>query len=135
MTNLRSLPERGFTLLEVLVALTILAGALAVMFQVFSRSLETTADAQARTNAASLAQSLLARIGTEIPLKEGETTGVSDDGLQWRVRMSLYDPDRYREMPLVQPYEVAVDVFWQARARQQTLHLSTLRLATIGGGR
>jgi len=123
-------PTAGFTLLEVLVSLAILAGALAVMFQVFSRTLETAADAKSRTIAASLAQSLLARVGSEISLKEGESAGVFDDGFRWRLRVSAYDPDHFGELPLARPYEVAVDVLWDVRNKGQRVHLSTLRLAT-----
>jgi general secretion pathway protein I len=129
------LDTRGFTLLEVLVSLAILAGALAVMFQVFSRTLETTADAKSRTIAASLAQSLLARVGSDIPLKEGESAGAFDDDFRWRLRMTPYLPDHFGEILFVRPYEVSVDVSWDAGSRVQSVHLSSLRLAIPGAAR
>jgi general secretion pathway protein I len=118
----------------VLVALTILAMSLAVMFQVFSRGLDTTSDASARSVATSMAQSLLARIGPEIPLVEGESRGRFDNGFQWRIRISLYEPDRYREIPFVRPYDVAVDVSWDERHPNRHIELATLRLAKTGVG-
>jgi general secretion pathway protein I len=120
----------GFTLLEVLVSLAILAGALAAVFQVFSRTLDTTADAESRTIAASLAQSLLARVGSEIPLEAGESSGELDGGFRWRLRTTPYDPDRFGELPFARPYEIAIDVLWNVRSSVQRVHLSTLRLAT-----
>ncbi len=126
---------RGFTLLEVLVSLAILAGALAVMFQVFSRTLETTADAKARTIAASLAQSLLARVGSEIPIKEGESAGEFEHGFRWRLRMAPYEPHTFGEMPFARPYEVLVDVSWDVRSKVQSVHLASLRLASPGAAR
>jgi general secretion pathway protein I len=127
--------ERGFTLLEVLVSLAILAGALTVMFQVFSRTLDSTADANARTVAANLAQSLLARIGSEMPLKEGENSGQFDNGFRWQIRMTPYDPDHYRNLAFVRPYDVAIDVSWTIRSQIRSIHLSALRLATAGAAR
>jgi general secretion pathway protein I len=129
------LATAGFTLLEVLVSLAILAGALTAMFQIFSRTLETTADAKSRTIAASLAQSLLARVGIEIPLREGESSGEFDSGFRWRLRMTPYDPDQFGETPFARPYEIAIDVLWDARSKIQRVHLSTLRLATAGPAR
>ena len=125
----------GFTLLEVLVSLAILAGALAAIFQVFSRTLDTAADAKSRTIAASLAQSLLARVGSEISLKEGESAGEFEDGFRWRLRISPYDPDHFGELPFARPYEIAIDVLWNTRYKVESMHLSTLRLATARPGR
>ena len=129
------LGSRGFTLLEVLVSLVILAGALAVMFQVFSRTLDTSSDARARTIAAGLGQSLLARIGSEIRIKEGESSGEFDGGFRWRLRMTPYDPGHFGEMPVVHPYEIAIDVTWNDRSRVQSVHLSALRLAIDSAAR
>ena len=125
----------GFTLLEVLVSLVILAGALTVMFQIFSRTLDTTSDAKSRTTATSLAQSLLARVGSEMPLKEGESSGEFDDGFRWRLRMTAYDPDHFGQKSVARPYEVSVTVSWNARGTRRNVQLSTLRLATTGAAR
>jgi general secretion pathway protein I len=121
--------------LEVLVALAILAGALAVMFQIFSRTLDTTADASQRTIAAGFAQSLLARVGSEIPLAPGKADGRFDSDFTWHLQISSYGEDQYKDWPFVRPYEVAVEVSWSERASRHSLKLETLRLARRGDGR
>ena len=81
---------RGFSLLEILVAFTLLAVAMAILMQVFSRGVNNAdlADRYARANM--LAESMLESIGTEIALAEGETSGEFQDGYTWRASVKLY---------------------------------------------
>ena len=76
---------RGFTLLEVLIAFTILALSLAVVMQAFStgfRSLERAEDSAIVTLQA---RSKLAELGQTIPLEPSEQGGELDDGATWRM--------------------------------------------------
>ncbi|HHH38638.1 MAG TPA: type II secretion system protein, partial [Sedimenticola sp.] len=67
--------ERGFTLLEVMVAFTIMALSTAVLLQAFGGGVHLLGNANAQSRAASLARSQLARVGREWPLSEGEYHG------------------------------------------------------------
>jgi len=60
--------QRGFTLIEIIVALAILAVALGALFQAFSTGLRATTVTDRQAAAVMLAQSLLDRIGQDIPL-------------------------------------------------------------------
>jgi general secretion pathway protein I len=93
--------EAGFTVVEVVVALTILALALGVLLNVMSNSIRQTGQAENVAEAGSLAQSLLAKIGTEWPLRDGQITGQSDHGFRWRVQIDAYgDGTDRREWPV-----------------------------------
>jgi general secretion pathway protein I len=92
---------RGFSLLEVLVAFAILALALTVLMQVFSTGLRNISVGEDYTRAVLLAESVLASVGVEQPLQEGERTGTFDEkygeAYRWRVAVSRYDLARDQE--------------------------------------
>ena len=69
---------RGFSLLEVLVAFTILAMLLGALFQVFSGGLHAARAGDRYTRATVIAQSTLAALGAEQPIQEGVTSGSAD---------------------------------------------------------
>ena len=122
--------QRGFTLIEIIVALAILAVALGALFQSFSTGLRATAVTDRQAAAVMLAQSLLDRIGQDIPLAAGEQAGVADDGLRWSVTIvpsPLIAPDRRADSPLL-PFDVVVTV---AGDGGRPLTLATLRLAPV----
>jgi general secretion pathway protein I len=121
--------QRGFSLLEVLVAFAILAISLGVLMQVFSRATIATAVSSQYSRAASLAESLLNGVGTEIQLTPGAVSGESDDGFAWEVTMT---PVEFGEDSLTDangtPYRVNATALWRDGGRARQLTLSTLRL-------
>ncbi len=121
------LRQRGFSLLEVLVAFVILSLTLGVLFQVFATGLRNSALSEEYTHAALHAESILAGLGRETPLEEGEQQGEINDRYRWRTRISLYqDADLELESLSVIPYWLRVEVFWQERS----VVLESLRLAS-----
>jgi general secretion pathway protein I len=84
--------ERGFTLIEVVVAFVLLALVLSVSFEIFSTGMARTADLDDRSRALVVAQSRLAITGAEEALKEGVTSGESDDRrFRWTVTVRRAD--------------------------------------------
>lgn len=124
--------ESGFTLLEMLVALAILALALSVLFGMLSDGTRRTGEAEALADAGLHARSLLAKVGSEIPLQGGVTDGQLDNGFRWQVRVEPYGgaADR-REWP-VAAYTVAAEVVWTDGVRERSAVLTTLRLGPRG---
>lgn len=80
----------GFTLLEVLVAFTLLALAMGIIMQVFSRGVNGADLADRYAKAAMLAESKLAGVGVEEVLSEGEFTGQFDDSFTWTMSVRPY---------------------------------------------
>jgi len=80
----------GFTLLEVLVAITLLALAMGIIMQVFSRGVNGADLADRYAKAAMLAESKLASVGVEAVLSEGEFTGQFDDSFTWSMSVRAY---------------------------------------------
>ena len=84
-SNRRNRRAGGFTLLEVLVAFTILAIALTALIQAFSQGLRASTVAEERATAVLVARSIMAEVGSSIPLEESEQSGDLEDGLGWRL--------------------------------------------------
>jgi general secretion pathway protein I len=120
--------DRGFTLVEVVVAIAILALMAGVIFRVNSDSIRNIHRADALADASALAQSLIAKVGPEIPLREGETRGQSSAGLQWRVQMKRYGDATDRAQWPLAAYTVVAEVTLRDGPDTQPVALTTLRL-------
>jgi general secretion pathway protein I len=82
--------EDGFTLVEVAVALIILCLSLGAMYKLFSSGLTAVERIEAVHTAVSIAQSLLDRVGSELPVKPGRTVGQLAGGLRWQISIEPY---------------------------------------------
>ncbi len=132
-------PERGFSLLEVLVAFAILSISLGVLLQVFATGLRNAGLADDYTQATLYAESILAAIGRETPLTAGERRGPVNEQFSWRSTVTpfnegLPEPDKAQ----VRAYRIQVEVYWPGRVQNRSVLLETLRLApvepTVGNG-
>lgn len=137
--NARVLPKRsgGFSLLEILVAFTLLAVAMGVLMQIFSSGVNGATLADRYAKATMYAESKLATVGIEEALKEGSAAGKFDDDFSWSVVVRPYqDPfpkepsviDYEKLMPS-QLFEIALKVtFTPDDRRERVVNLSTLRI-------
>lgn len=120
--------EHGFTLLEVLIALTILGVALTVLFGIFGHSLSRSRETQSRLEARALATSLLAQVRNAPRLAFGERSGHLRSGLDWNVVVRRYGGDADVQAWPAAAARVTATVRWGDRGPGQTLSLSTLKL-------
>lgn len=125
--------QQGFSLLEILVAFAILAVSLGVLLQIFSTGLRSATLAEDYSKATLHAQSLLAALGTEIPLTEGVIEGRIDDRFRWRSTVSRFSAD-YAGITEFKgtAYEVSVEVFWEDPGQARSVVLESLRLSPTG---
>lgn len=131
--------ERGFTLIEALVAFMILALSLTVLMRIFSGGLGNVAIAGDYSRALLLAQSQLAGAGVSEPLSTGELTGTWNERFHWRQVVTPYMPwqrDSNAVLP-VSAYHVSVIVEWDQGGRSGRIRLDSVRLQTEAqaGGR
>ena len=130
----------AYTLIEVLVAMMILALSLTVIFRIFSGGLRNIGVASDYARAVMVAESVLAATGRTERLQPGEINGSLFDRYRWVRTISPYRPDgelSYDNSP-VNAYRVSVVVEWPATGSPRSLDLSTLQLATssgVGGSR
>ena len=124
--------QQGFSLLEILVAFSILALSLGVLLRVFAGNVQLAAVSGDYTNAMLLAESQLAEV-TATTLEEGEAIGKFGDRFVWITSIRLYDPG-LPELDIdtlsVSPYLIQVKVAWGAGDSPRFITLTTLRLQT-----
>ena len=80
---------RGFTLIEVLAAIALLAIAFAIGLGALGKSAQNAARATALDTAVEHAQSLFAEQGLMTPLKNASTEGTFDDGMRWTLEVHM----------------------------------------------
>jgi prepilin-type N-terminal cleavage/methylation domain-containing protein len=135
--DLRSLDpaerRRGFTLVEVVVALLIFGLAFAVLARIVQTGVLQSARAKTMTTATLLARSQLARIGVDVPVAAGELEGDAGGGFRWRIVVRRAALEGGQDDPatdqLVLPHQVEVTIAWGEGTREQALTLTSLRLA------
>jgi len=120
--------ERGFTLVEVIVALAMLSIGLSVLLGLISNGLRQAKSTERAAEASSLAQSLLAGVGTDRPVKPGAFEEAMPNGFRWQLRIEPYGAAAEQEGLPVGLYVVSTDVEWQDGREQRSFALRTLRL-------
>lgn len=126
--------QAGFSLIEVLVAFSIMALVLTVLFQVFSTGLRTAGMAEQYSVAQRLAHSLLEETTAVRPLQPGERSGEFDGTrYRWQARVEP-EPDLGEGLQSERfaSYRITVQVMWDGRGGQRDFSLSTLRLQEEG---
>jgi len=118
----------GFTLIEVLVALAVLAITFGFAYRALSGGFDWVDRSEHSHTGLLLAQSVLARVGSDIALQPGQTTGRTTDGFSWLIESTPYgDVSRLPSGRLI-GNQVQVTVSWTERRRVRHVRLTTLQL-------
>lgn len=118
--------QRGFSLLEILVAFAIAAMAIGMLYRVTGNNARQVANLSVHEQAIVLAQSLLA-VHPAVP-EIGLSLAGHDGRYSWTVQSQPYPTpvdSRVPDSPHL--HEVWVDVQWQDNARRRSFQLGTLR--------
>ena len=124
----------GYSLLEVLVAFALLAAALTVLLAALSTASRQVRLGEDAGRARLHAQSLLATLGTEPPLRVGTQQGQWEQGrYRWQLQVQPWQEAQGQPAPgSYTLLHIQLQVRWGERASEQ-LELQSLRLATAGG--
>jgi hypothetical protein len=134
--------ERGFALIEIVVAFAVAAIMLVALYSLLSRGASAGAAAEAYGTAAEIAESSLDALVPDPALDAGETREQLAGGFERRIvvrpRPDLL-PDESRLLvtaepqgavsrPAIFPYEIEVDISWRGGEGTRSLRLTTIRL-------
>ena len=126
--------QRGFTLLEILLAISILGVAVTVIMQQFSAGMKIARMSQSYTTATIYAKQKLEELQVEEEMREGEESGDFEDGYQYRVSITPYedyieddeDSELFDLLPL-EMYHLEAVVWWKEGEKEKSVALSTLK--------
>jgi len=132
--------QKGYTLLEVIVAFALLAVALTLLLGILSGSTRQVRQSADAGRAAMYAQSLMDQVGVGAPLAATERNGEFEQGrYRWRLRVAPWrDAAVARSgQPITlggpELFEVTLAMQW-GEGSGQRLQLRTLRIAAAGSG-
>jgi len=122
--------QGGFTLLEVIAAIMLLAIAFTALMKVAGASIALTQNAATRSAAAMWARSKLDSEFVTTPLQVGHSAGQFDRQFAWQLDVTPWaNAGTAADSPL-QLYQLDLDVSWGPVARRRSAHFRTLRLVT-----
>ena len=126
--------QQGFSLLEILIAFSILALSLGILLKIFSGGVNTARVAEDYNLAVQIAESLMAEAGVDSDLKPLQSQGLELDKYAWSLTIEPFEfnPEFQDQSKLkVQLYKVSVSVIWGDEGEnKRQINLKTLKLAS-----
>jgi general secretion pathway protein I len=121
--------NRGFTLIETLVAISILAISLVVILQLFSGGLKSSKLSDEYTRGIFYAKEKMDEILLAEELTEGVINGKVDDDFRWRAEALPLDIEETKDLKLpFRAFNINVDVIWDAGGRDKHFTISAIKL-------
>ena len=128
--------DRGFTLLEVIIALAILGIGLTVIMELFSGGLRLGRVSEEYTKAMNYACLKMEEIAIQNTVTEGEDEGEFNDTYRWKVNVEKVDilpGDKGTEFkPPVEFYHVRVNITWTAGSKERSASLESYKTVKPG---
>lgn len=119
--------DKGFTLLEVLVALAILGIAVTVIFQLFSANLRALSASEDYVSASLLGAAKMRALVDDEELAEKAWTEVSPEGYRLDIAVKESLTDRTEILP-VKLLDIALTIQWTRGNRARSMTFQTLKL-------
>ncbi len=120
--------HNGFTLLEVLVAMAILAIAVTVVFQLFSANLRSIAASEDYVKAAVRAELKMREIMSDDKLTEKSFSEATDDGYRMDVSINDAVKERTENLQQVRLLQIDLTVRWIKGSKERALTLRTMKV-------
>ena len=121
--------EKGFSLLEVIVALAIMAGGFLAVLNLFSGSVRSVDFSGQYLKAVTLANSKMNELEI-LNFAVDDQTGIfkNEENYRWQLDIAPYDSDLNDEKSNIQLQKVLLRVLWNNNGNPRKVELATLRL-------
>ena len=121
--------DKGFTLIEILVAISVLSIAMVVILQLFSGGLRSSKTSEAYTKGIFHAREKMEEILLGTELSEEVSEGEFEDGYRWRSEILREEQSEKEAAKLpFELYHIRVDVFWDEGAKEKDFTITTMKL-------
>lgn len=123
--------KRGFTLIEVVVALSILGVGLMVIIELFAGGLRLGRASQEYTKATQYARTKMEELALKPSAIEGIEEGEFDETYRWKVetkRVDLFPFEKETDFkPPVDLLQIRVDVIWKSGLKERSMSVESFR--------
>ena len=123
---------KGFTLLEVLVAVAILGIAVTIVIQLFSANVRTISLSEEYLFASAKAEAKMREILDNDEISETSFTEITDEGYRMDVSIAEVMNDRTENIQ-VKLLEINLTVYWTSGTREKSLTLRTMKVIEGSG--
>jgi general secretion pathway protein I len=128
--------NRGFTLIEVVVALAILGVGLTVIIELFSGGLRLARTSEEYTKAMSYAQMKMEEIATQQDIEEGIKEGEFDNTFRWKVGVKKVDILPVEKNPEFKPpvelFQIRVNILWKSGSKERSASIESFKTVKPG---
>ena len=121
--------NKGFTLIEILVAISILSISLVVIFQLFSGGLKSSILSDRYTRGIFHAKERMEEILLSAEFTEEVTEGEFGDSYRWRSEIIRIEQEEEESSKLTfDTYNIKVDVMWYEGDKEKHFAISTMKV-------
>jgi general secretion pathway protein I len=117
--------DKGFTLIEVVIALAILGVGLTVLIELFSGGLRLARTSVEYTRAVNYARLKMEEMSIKPNIQEGNEEGEFDSTYRWQVevkKVDLLSVEKDRDFkPPVEHFQLKVNVLWKSGLRDRSI--------------
>lgn len=125
--TVRSRHQGGFSLLEVIAAIMLLAIAFTALMKVAGASISLIQNSADHSEAAMWARSRLDSAFVGEPIKPGTSSGQFNQRFSWQLQVTPWNENTPPNAPL-HLYQLDLDVMWGPAVHPRSAHFRTLRL-------
>ena len=118
----------GFALIEILVAVSVLAISLVVILQLFSGGLKARKLSEEYARGIFHAREKMAEIQLSPDLSEGDAQGEFEDAYQWRAVITRIVPEEAEENLPVDLLNIKVNITWREGEKEKDFTVNTLKV-------
>lgn len=120
----------GFSLLEVLVAFSITAVTLVIIFNIYAKGTSAAILGEEYAQAIAIAESRLASLGISENMDSTSLQGMENDKYQWSLQINDYLNNEATDSDIATPFmlkQVEITVNWNSRGKPRSITLQTLK--------